>query len=151
MSIEAVQEITIQAAPATIFPYLVDPDLFVRWMGTEVTIDPTPGGTFRALCSGTHQSAGEFREIVPNERVVFTFGWDEPGHPIPPGSSEVEITLTPVAEGTVVRLTHRGLPEDAVGDHTRGWTYYLARLDLASRGIDPGPDRAGEATATERP
>lgn len=140
MTIEAVKEMTINAAPTTIFPYLVDPELLVRWMGTEAVVDPAPGGEFRVLCGGVNPSAGHFVEIVPNEKVIFTFGWDVAGHPIPPGSSEVEITLTPDGERTLLRLVHRGLPDDAISDHLGGWTYYLARLEKVVGGIDPGPD-----------
>ena len=85
-------------------------------------------------------SAGHFVEVVPDERVVFTFGWDLPGHPIPAGSTEVEITLEPVGSSTLLRLVHRGLPDDAVNDHLRGWDYYLGRLLLVCDGDDPGPD-----------
>lgn len=140
MSTETTRELVINATPATIFPYLVDPTRFVEWMGTEVTLDPTPGGEFRALCGGVNPSAGEFLEVVPNERVVFTFGWDLPGHPIPAGSTQVEVTLTPQGEATLLRLVHRGLPDDAVADHLRGWDYYLDRLQEVVGGIDPGPD-----------
>ncbi len=80
------------------------------------------------LNCGGNEGAGEFIDIVADERVVFTFGWSEPGHPIPAGSTEVEISLTPQGEDTLVRLTHRGLPEDAVSDHEDGWGFYLARL-----------------------
>jgi uncharacterized protein YndB with AHSA1/START domain len=78
--------------------------------------------------------------VKPNEKVIFTFGWDVPGHPIPAGSTEVEITLTPQGKSTLVRLTHRGLPDDAISDHVRGWIYYLDRLQKVVDGIDPGPD-----------
>jgi uncharacterized protein YndB with AHSA1/START domain len=140
MSTEAVKEMTIKASPATIFPYLVDSANLIRWMGTEASLDPVPGGEFRVLCGGVNPSAGEFVEVVPNQKVVFTFGWDLPGHPIPAGSSEVEITLTPDGDHTLVRLTHRGLPDDAITDHLAGWTYYLGRLDSVLAGVDPGPD-----------
>jgi uncharacterized protein YndB with AHSA1/START domain len=136
-------EIIIDATPATIFPYLTDPDLHVRWMGTSATLDPKPGGTYQVLAGGSHPGVGTYLEVVPDERVVFTFGWDEPDHPIPAGSTEVEITLVPDGDKTLVRLTHRGLPEDAVGDHTYGWTHYLERLGTASTGGDPGPDTMG--------
>jgi uncharacterized protein YndB with AHSA1/START domain len=140
MTTEAVKEVTIDATPATIFPYLVDPSKFVLWMGTEVSLAAVPGGEFRALCGGEHPAAGEFIEVVENERVVFSFGWDVTDHPIPAGSSEVEITLTPKGGATVVRLVHRGLPEDAISDHLGGWTYYLGRLKMVVDGVDPGPD-----------
>lgn len=139
---DATKEIFIKAPAAVIFPYLTDPAKFVRWMGTDVAVVAQPGGEFRALCGGVHPSAGTFLEVVENERVVFTFGWDVPDHPIPAGSTTVEITLTPEDEGTLVRLVHRGLPENAINDHLRGWTYYLGRLEVVATGGDPGPDDA---------
>ncbi len=39
-----------------------------------------------------------------------------------------------------MRLVHRGLPDDAISDHTEGWDHYLGRLAIASTGGDPGPD-----------
>jgi len=140
MTTEAVKELTIKASPQTIFAYLIDPAKFVEWMGTEVSLEPAPGGEFRVLCGGVNPSAGEFVEVVTNSKVVFTFGWDLPDHPIPAGSSLVEITLTPQGDSTLLRLVHRGLPDDAVGDHLRGWTYYLDRLEKVLNGVDPGPD-----------
>ena len=137
---EATKEMSINASPATIFPYLVDPEKLVQWMGTEVLSDPVPHCEFRVLCGGVNPGAGEFVEVKPNEKVIFTFGWDVPGHPIPAGSTEVEITLTPQGKSTLVRLTHRGLPDDAISDHVRGWSYYLDRLQKVVDGIDPGPD-----------
>jgi uncharacterized protein YndB with AHSA1/START domain len=95
---------------------------------------------YRALVSGEHQSAGEFVEVVPNEKVVFTFGWEETNHPIPPGSTTVEITLHPEGDKTRVRLVHRGLPADAVEDHGLGWAHYLERMAIAATGGDAGPD-----------
>jgi uncharacterized protein YndB with AHSA1/START domain len=140
MTSEAVKEIVINAAPARIFPYLVDPVKLVEWMGTEAALDPVPGGEFRVLCGGSHPGLGEFEEVVLNERVVFSFGWDVPGHPIPAGSTQVEITLTPKGDATLVRLVHRGLPDDAIDDHLGGWSHYLDRLALVMSGVDPGPD-----------
>jgi uncharacterized protein YndB with AHSA1/START domain len=137
---ELMQEIVMDASPATIFPFLTDPVHQVRWMGTEAELDPKVGGVYRVLVQGKHPGVGEFVEVVPDRKVVFTFGWDEPGHPIPAGSTEVEITLHPDGDKTRVRLVHRGLPDDAVSDHTSGWGHYLDRLAIATSGIDAGPD-----------
>jgi uncharacterized protein YndB with AHSA1/START domain len=139
MSTEAVKEIVVKAPPTKVFPYLIDPDLMVQWLGSEVSSNPVPGGELRVLCGG-NPGLGEFLEIVTNEKVVFTFGWTAPGHPIPAGSTEVEISLTPKGDDTLVRLTHRGLPEDAIADHNSGWGFYLGRLEKVMSGIDPGPD-----------
>ncbi len=137
---ELVREIVVDAAPSTIFPFLVDPELHVKWMGTEAVMDAHPGGAYRVLVGGEHPSVGEFVEVVPDEKVVFTFGWDEPDHPIPSGSTRVEITLIPEGGKTRVRLVHRGLPADAVAQHTGGWDHYLGRLAVVGTGGDPGPD-----------
>ena len=82
---ELVREIMIDATPETIWPFLTDPDKHVEWLGTVADIDPRPGGVYRVLVGGQYQSAGEYVEVVPQEKVVFTFGWDQEGHPIPAG------------------------------------------------------------------
>jgi uncharacterized protein YndB with AHSA1/START domain len=87
------------------------------------------------LVAGEYRGRGEYVEVVPFERVVFTFGWDMPGNPITPGSTRVEITLR--AEGTKTRLmlTHTGLPDaGAVAQHIEGWDHYLGRLATVGGG-----------------
>ena len=137
---EACKEKLKDAPAATIFPFLIDADKFVLWMGTEARLEPAVGGEYFVLVAGKHPAVGEFVEVVPNEKVVFTMGWDEPNHPIPAGSTEVEITLTAQGAATMVRLVHRGLPDDAVTDHEGGWGFYLDRLQTVVDGGDPGPD-----------
>jgi uncharacterized protein YndB with AHSA1/START domain len=137
---ELVREIMIDASPETIWPYLIDPEKHVEWNGTIAELDPRPGGVHRVLMGGQHQAAGEYVEVVPNEKVVFTFGWEQAGNPITPGSTTVEISLQPEGDKTRVRLVHRGLPEDAISEHTTGWDHYLGRLAVAATGGDPGPD-----------
>jgi uncharacterized protein YndB with AHSA1/START domain len=142
---ELTREVVVAASPATIFPFLIDPELHLRWMGTEAALDPRVGGAYRVLVLGVHPGVGEFVEVVPDHKVVFTFGWDEPDHPIPAGSTEVEITLIPHGDQTTVRLVHRGLPDDAVGDHTGGWDHYLGRLATVATGGQVGPDAPADA------
>jgi uncharacterized protein YndB with AHSA1/START domain len=139
---ELVREIMIDATPETIWPFLTEPTKHVEWLGTTAEIDPRPGGAYRVLVGGQHPSLGEYVEVEPFEKVVFTFGWDEPGHPIPPGSTTIEISLHPEGDKTRVRLVHRGLPDDALGDHGEGWQHYLGRLAIAATGGNPGPDTA---------
>jgi uncharacterized protein YndB with AHSA1/START domain len=137
---ELVREIMIDATPETIWPFLTEGSKHVEWDGTAAELDPRPGGVYRVLVRGEFQAAGEYVEVVPKEKVVFTFGWEEDGHPIPPGSTTVEITLHPEGDKTRLQLVHRGLPDDAVSDHTQGWDRYLGRLAVVAAGGDPGPD-----------
>ena len=137
---ELVREVLVAASPETIFPFLIDPEQHVLWMGTEAELEPYPGGRYRVLAMG-HPGVGEFIEVVPLEKVVFTFGWDEPHHPIPAGSTQVEITLVPEGDKTWVRLAHRGLPDDAIADHTQGWDFYLNRLSVVATGGEVGPEQ----------
>jgi uncharacterized protein YndB with AHSA1/START domain len=141
MMASAEREILVNARPETIFEFLTVAEKHAEWNGTEVELDPRPGGVYRVLSGGAHRAVGEFVEVVPYERVVFTFGWEEPGHPIPPGSTIVEITLIPEGDRTRVRLVHRDLPPDAVAGHTAGWNHYLGRLAAVAAGGAPGPDR----------
>lgn len=137
---ELVREILIAASPETIFPFLTEAERHVEWDGTEAELDPRPGGIYRVLVAGTYQAAGEFVEVIPNEKVVYTFGWDAPENPIKPGTTRVEITLHPEGDKTLVRLVHSGLPDDAIDDHTGGWDYYLGRLATVASGGTVGPD-----------
>ena len=131
---ELVREIMIDATPETIWPFLTEADKHVEWEGTVAEIDPRPGGVYRVLIQGQHQEAGTYLEVVPLEKVVYTFGWEQAGNPITPGSTTVEITLHAEGDKTLVRIVHRGLPEDAVEDHTRGWHHYLERLAVSAAG-----------------
>jgi uncharacterized protein YndB with AHSA1/START domain len=133
---ELIREVMIEAQPETIWPFLTDADKHAEWIGGPAELDPQPGGVHRLLVMGEHQSGGEFLEVVPHRKVVFTFGWDQPEHPIPPGSTTVEITLHPEGDKTRVRLVHRGLPADAVDDHGGGWSQLLAQLADAARAVE---------------
>jgi uncharacterized protein YndB with AHSA1/START domain len=137
---ELVREIMIDATPETIWPYLTEPERHVEWLGTVADIDPRPGGVYRVFVGGENQSAGEYVEVVPMQKVVFTFGWEQEGHPIPPGSTTIEISLHAEGDKTRVRLVHRGLPDDAVSDHTHGWDHYLGRLLIVATGGNAGAD-----------
>ncbi|GII81937.1 hypothetical protein Sru01_69190 [Sphaerisporangium rufum] len=91
-----------------------------------------PGGTLQvAMHEGPRPvMRGRFLELVPYERLVFTFGWEAtPGAPdLAPEASRVEVTLTPDGDGTELTLRHSGLPivlEEETGD---GWAHLLHRL-----------------------
>lgn len=135
----------VAAPPSTVYAYLTVAERWTSWQGTDATLDPRPGGIFRMRMGNGDTARGEFVELVPDRRVVFTWGWvDRPG--IPPGSTIVEIELEPAGQGTLVRLTHRALPHEEADAHRQGWRHYLGRLAHAAAGRDPGPDSGPAVT-----
>jgi uncharacterized protein YndB with AHSA1/START domain len=130
---EAVRrEVIIKARRETVFKYFTDPALMTRWKGRMALLEPRPGGVYRVDMEGAGIIRGEYVEVKPPERVVFTFGW-EPGSaiPLPAGSTTVEVELFPHGPGgheTRLVLVHSGLPEDLMGAHGQGWDTHLPKL-----------------------
>ena len=134
------RELFVEADPATVFAFLTDADKLTRWMGTQCQLDAEPGGVYLVNVTGRHVARGEFEEVTPNSRIVYSFGWEGGAMGVLPGSTKVEIDLAPKERGTLLTFVHSGLPEAAIGPHTDGWTHYLGRLAIAVAGGDPGPD-----------
>jgi uncharacterized protein YndB with AHSA1/START domain len=128
---ELTKEIWIDAAPEVVYPYLVQRDLATAWMGDESWHDPRPGGVFRLDIHG-HVATGEFVELDPPRRVVYTWGWEGDGQIHPPGSTTVEFDLEPKDGGTQLRLRHRELTEEGVIAHGEGWEQFLPELAKAA-------------------
>ena len=129
----------IAAPPSVVYAYLTQAEKWARWQGVSATIQPSRGGIFAMCMAKGMKARGQFVELVPDQRVVFTWGWtDHPG--VPPGSSIVEIDLIAEDTGTMLRLTHRGLPTHEVPVHAVGWNHYLPRLAQVAEGGNPGPD-----------
>jgi uncharacterized protein YndB with AHSA1/START domain len=129
----------IAAPPSVVYAYLTDSGLWARWQGQDATVQAWPGGDFAMEMPGGMVATGEFVELVPDRRVVFTWGWV--GHPtLPPGASTVEIEIAPDGAGSTVTLTHRDLPDDEVAIHETGWAHYLPRLEMVATGQDVPPD-----------
>jgi uncharacterized protein YndB with AHSA1/START domain len=129
-----VSEIQIDASPETVFAFFTEPDKLTRWLATEATLDPRPGGINQqthAGSRGAYYMRGEFLEVEPPSRVVFTWGYENPEIDVRPGGSTVEVTFEPADGGTLVRLVHTGLPESELAAHREGWATMLARLAAA--------------------
>jgi uncharacterized protein YndB with AHSA1/START domain/DNA-binding transcriptional ArsR family regulator len=124
-------EIRIAASPETVFSYLVDPDRLVRWMGDQATLEARPGGVFRLVYARGDVARGEVVEVRPPELLVITWGWEADGDPTPPGSSRVEFSVVPDGDGSIVRVRHSGLVEEARAGHAEGWDWFLPRLAAA--------------------
>ena len=105
-----------------------DPVQLAQWFSPQaagcrsVSADLKVGGAFRIhmLCGkGESIAFGHYREIVPNQRLQFTWQWDHYAMP----DSVVTVEFEDLGQTTRLTLTHEGLPDQKdVADHTRGWT-----------------------------
>jgi uncharacterized protein YndB with AHSA1/START domain len=129
----------VEARPEVVYGYLTESARWARWQGASADIEAVPGGTFRMTMVNGLVAEGSFVELVPNRRVRFTWGW-QGSATLPPGSSMVIIDLVEDADGTIVTLTHDGLPVQERTIHEAGWRHYVKRLVDSAEGRDPGPD-----------
>lgn len=131
----------IAARPETVFGFFTDREKWLSWMGVDGVFSFEPGGAYRTRIGGDNVASGRFLEVDPPKRLVFTWGWDEGGMPVPPGSTTVEITLEPTADGTLLRLVHSGLATpEARAAHAKEWVYHLEYLAVRAEGGQPAHD-----------
>ena len=128
------RELHIAARPEIVFAFFTDPAKMIRWMGKQATLDPRPGGICRIDIHG-YITRGEYLEVVPHSRVVFTWGWEDEGSTPRPGESTVEISLTPDGAGTILRLRHLGLNAEERTKHGLGWDQFLLALVAAAESV----------------
>jgi len=91
-----IKEVFIDAPPSVVFQFLTDPAKMIRWMGIRAEIDPRPGGLYWLDPNGRDFIRGEYVEVIPDRRIVFTWGWEKPSEgmaAVPAGSTQVEIDL----------------------------------------------------------
>jgi uncharacterized protein YndB with AHSA1/START domain len=136
---QVVVERRVSVPPEVVFAFFRDPARWTSWQGTEAEINLEPGGVWRVNVTGEGFASGRVVEVVENRRVVFTWGWEQ-GPPVPPGSSIVAIDLLPDGEGTLIRLTHSGLPRGQLDIHRHGWEHYVSRLADVAEDRAPGPN-----------
>jgi uncharacterized protein YndB with AHSA1/START domain len=136
-----VRELTIDAAPETVWEFLVDPEKATRWMGMSATLDPRPGGVYRVEIIPGNTAVGEFVEVDPPNRLVQTWGWDPSGHSdVAPGSTRIEYELIASGDSTILRFRHELPTPGAAESHAHGWDHYFERLAVAAAGGDAGVD-----------
>lgn len=131
------QTVRIAASPQTVWTFWTEPQRLAEWWGTATAVETEPGGTFRVVMESGPVMRGVFTELDPPHRLVFTFGWENnaPGEPLAPGSTRVEVTLTPEADETVLVLRHFDMPTPHAPDHEKGWSYFIGeRLVAAAAG-----------------
>ncbi len=127
---------TFAAKREKIFAAWTDPDMLSRWFGpsaemtTEAETDVRVGGRYRfrvvAPDGAEHVAYGEYREIEPPARLVFTWAW-ESGWVT---DSLVTVSLREVDGGTELTLRHERLATEEMRQrHTEGWNGSFQRLE----------------------
>jgi uncharacterized protein YndB with AHSA1/START domain len=120
------------APRATVFDAFVDASQIAKWMGprgfsmTHYQADVRPGGTWRGCLRTIDGSrelwhGGVYREIVPDERLVFTFAWELEGGALGP---ETLITITFEDRGRQTLMRFRQGVFDTAANcarHRPGW------------------------------
>jgi uncharacterized protein YndB with AHSA1/START domain len=127
----------IKASPAKVWYAIPRPEQMLQGWGPDagptlrVDADVRPGGrfsvVFRVLSGEEYNPTGIYREVVPEERLVFT--WDLPGAAEP--ETLVTFLLKPIETGTELTLTHARLPDEAArASHEKGWNGLLDKLPV---------------------
>jgi uncharacterized protein YndB with AHSA1/START domain len=126
----------LKASPAKVFAAFTDPEKVKRWMGpgevkaVSAVGDVRIGGRYDwvMVTPGGEQLGvrGVYREIVPDEKLVFTWAW----HSTPERESVVTVLLKPDGDGTLLTLTHENfIDEEARDGHRNGWNGALDKME----------------------
>ena|SRR6478735_10632416 len=127
----------IKASPAKVWAAITRPEQMLQWWGPDagptlkVEADVRPGGgfsiVFRLLNGEEHNPTGVYQEVLPEQKLVFTWEW--PG--MPERETLVTILLKRIDSGTELILTHERLPdEEARESHEKGWSGLLDKLPI---------------------
>jgi len=123
----AVLEVRLSAPAARVWEALVDAEALLVWywpasLHPEVHSEPVAGGRFGIEAEGMGFS-GEYVEFDPPHRFVQAWRWlgDD-------WDSRVTVELTPVADGTDVRVVHDLVDAATAAQYRAGWESCLGRL-----------------------
>ena len=126
---------TLPAPPDRCFRAWTDAEALRHWFGpgaNEVVLaetDPRVGGRYRLVMRSEGgeelEVSGEFREVVANRKLGFTWAW----RGTPERQSLVTVEFVPAGDTTTLTLTQEEFADEAARDrHHRGWTASLGKL-----------------------
>lgn len=113
-----------------------DPQALMRWFGPAETrrvllaqTDVRTGGEYHVAFSTEdgleHYASGEYREVHPHRRLVFTWAWRD----APEETSLITLEFTPTQDGTQLAFLQTPFVDQATRDgHEHGWSGALERL-----------------------
>jgi uncharacterized protein YndB with AHSA1/START domain len=127
---------TYPASPEEIFAAWTEPEQMREWLCPAgatipvVEVDLREGGIFRIDMrseQGTYTHTGVYQEIIPPEKLVFTWSSYNTQY------KETLVTVELIQHGqeTELVLTHEALPDKKTQDmHVMGWTSILDKLTI---------------------
>jgi len=135
---------TFSAPPETVFRAWTTPEQMRRWLhpseeftNTVMEVDLRVGGRYRVGFKSPEGTidfvGGEFLEILPNERLVYSWTWEEPNEF---AGIETLVTVEFFAQdkGTELILTQKRFCNSAMKDrHMQGWG---GTLDLLAKVVN---------------
>jgi uncharacterized protein YndB with AHSA1/START domain len=124
------------APPEKVFSAWADPEKVKHWIGSEeikaisVETDTRTGGRYRWIMQSPngeqHDVSGVYREVIANERLVFTWAWKS----TPERESLVTVTFKSDNGGTLMTLTHEHFFDEGARDrHQYGWDAAMAKME----------------------
>lgn len=127
----------LATSPEKAYRAFIEADALGKWLppnGFACSVhhlEAKVGGTFRMsfrnfTTGDSHSFGGEYLELVPHERIVYTDTFDDPNLP---GEMRVEVALKKVTVGTEIEITQSGVP-DAIPPEAcyLGWQESLRNL-----------------------
>jgi len=126
----------LNAGPEKVYAAWTDPEKIVKWFGpdsgpvTHAEADVRVGGhyavTFHTEDGEEHNVGGIYREVVPNEKLAFTWAW----RTMPERESFVTVLIKPDGAGSILTLIHEQFFDEPARDrHRQGWGGTLDKLE----------------------
>ena len=137
----------VRASPERVYRAFLEPGAVAKWLpphGFTCTVhhlEARVGGSFRMsftnFGSGNgHSFGGEYKELVPHERIRYTDVFDDPNLP---GEMDVTVTLRAVSCGTDLSVVQKGIPEVIPVEMCYlGWQESLEQLVKLVEPVIPG-------------
>lgn len=126
----------LNAPPEKVYGAWTEPAKIMRWFGPEraqmlsAEADVRVGGRYRMVFrtpdGEEHDVSGAYREVIPNEKLVFTWMW----RTMPERESLVTVALKRDGDGTLLTLLHEQFFDEGARDrHRSGWSGTLDKLE----------------------
>ena len=127
-----------RARPEKVWSAWTDPETLIGWFCTtkakpgsmRAELDVRAGGRYRIsfeMQSGEYSEVGGvYREVVPNEKLVFSWAW----HSTKERESLVTVSIRPDGAGSLMVFTHEQFFDEAARDnHAKGWNELFGQLE----------------------